>query len=191
MPKSKKGLVESFSWKEIAGGILAAAGFVFGILEYIINLRQVLASTLGSEPLSSIEGAAMGSITTLIALKFYSGLRGKKEEGKRSDSSEKTSKEDEIEELRSRIREELELLKEQITSNLESKSFGVVDYADQAFSILEEKIIQKLPAKTYRQIKGTYDKICALEFQSAPVDMAEKGHREAISSINKTLELLR
>lgn len=191
MPKRKKGLVESLSWKEIVGGILAAAGFVFGILEYIINLRHVLVSTLGSELLSSIEGAAMGSITTLIALKFYSGLRSKKGEGKRSDSSEKTAKEDEIEELKSRIREELELLKEQVTANLESKSFGVGSYTFQAFSILEGKLIQKLEAKTYRQIKETYDKIYALEFQSAPVDMAEKRHREAISSINKTLELLR
>lgn len=192
MPKHQKGLVESLSWKEIISGILAAAGFVFALIEYVINLKPVLVSSLGSELVSSIEGATLGSVTTIVAMKLYSELRGRKNgKDKGSELSGELMKKAETRELKSRIREELELLKEQITQNLENKSFSGKGYSIRVFPVLREILIQKLEARTFRQIDESYDKIVALDFQSNLGDITERNYREAIVAVTRAIKLLK
>jgi len=70
--KGEKGTIERWSLKSIVLAIISVLGFYFGIPEYIFDIRPRFAVTLGSDAVSFIEGALLGAMTTILALKLYS-----------------------------------------------------------------------------------------------------------------------
>lgn len=74
MVNKKKGILESLSWKSIVAVVIAVIGFYFGVPAYIFDARPKFVTNLGSDSVSFIEGAILGAITVLIALKLYSQI---------------------------------------------------------------------------------------------------------------------
>ncbi|WP_309492756.1 hypothetical protein [Candidatus Hecatella orcuttiae] len=101
-------------------------------------------------------------------------------------------------ELKRRIREELEIIRSDIASDLESGFTGGRNYHREIYSYLTPDLVRKLDAKTYRIIRNTYDEtIHGLSHSPDPpmgismLDFNKKRFKEAIEIIDKAIKQLR
>lgn len=93
------------------------------------------------------------------------------------------------EELKNRIREELELTLKEIKPDYENDNIHYRNFFTNIFTSLQKDLIKKLDVTTYRAIEETYSKIHVLDNISNS-DRDKKNYKYAIDSITKTIELL-
>lgn len=94
-------------------------------------------------------------------------------------------------ELKDRIRGELELILQDVTSDCEKEAFQSRAFFTEGFIALKEDLIRKLDAKTFRAVLETYIKIEQLRFPLSDKEMNRAKYKEAIDAIKKTIELLK
>lgn len=98
-------------------------------------------------------------------------------------------------ELRSRIREELEIILSEATSDYEKEAFQSRYYRTQAFTALIQDLIRKLDAKTFRAIEDAYGEVgrvnFPMSFVSNPLEEKKRQYEVTINAIKKTIELLK
>jgi len=99
----------------------------------------------------------------------------------------------EKEELKNRIREELEKTLKDIKQDYDDNDVHFRKFDSKVFIFLEQDIIRKLDVTTYRSLNETYDKIHMLN-KLVTVGHAEQNckiYKQAIESITKTIDLLK
>ena len=97
-------------------------------------------------------------------------------------------------ELKSRIREELELIREEASSDLKEELFQKRAYAMYVFQGLRTDLIRKLDAKTFRLVQKTYAKIDHLRFPPTgpyALDENKKNYGDVLYAIDETLRFLK
>jgi hypothetical protein len=94
-------------------------------------------------------------------------------------------------ELKDRIRGELELILQDVTSDCEKEAFQSRAFFTEGFIALKEDLIRKLDAKTFRTVLETYIKIDQLRFPLNDKDLNRAKYKEAVAAIQKTIELLK
>jgi hypothetical protein len=94
-------------------------------------------------------------------------------------------------ELRDRIRGELELILQDVTSDCEKEAFQSRAFFTEGFIALKQDLIRKLDAKTFRVVLETYIKIDQLRFPLSDKEMNRAKYKEAIDAIKKTIDLLK
>jgi hypothetical protein len=96
----------------------------------------------------------------------------------------------ERQELKDRIREELEIILKEVTADFEKEAFQSRTFFTEGFTTLKQDLVRKLDAKTFRAVLETYIKIDQLRFPSNLPDVNRTKYKEAIATTKKTMELL-
>lgn len=96
----------------------------------------------------------------------------------------------EIAELKSRIREELISIKNQIHMCTETKDFQARAFYTDNYLVQRQDIIRKLPLALSASIRDSYSKINEIAFPASGLDIQGKKYIDALASINQTLTLL-
>ena len=185
MAARKKGIIEAISWKAIASAIATVLGFYFGIPEYAYSVRPALEADIGSGPVWFIEGAIVGASTVILVLKVYSQFSSKTEvTGRRKQAPN-------LRQLKRRIREELQIIRDQVSLDLQNQNFQSRTYAMDAFQNLKRDLVLRLGNKVFREVKETYDKINGLQYSSNLGDISKTKYKETIEDIDRSLALLK
>ncbi len=90
--------------------------------------------------------------------------------------------------MKNRIKEELTIIGEEITKLQKEAPFHASH--TEVYQILIKDLFRKLDAKTSKSIQETYMKIERLR-HSYPSPSIQERYKDAIESINKTLDLLK
>jgi hypothetical protein len=99
--------------------------------------------------------------------------------------------EQESRELRDRIRGELEITLQEVTSDYEKEAFQSRAFFMEGFIALKQDLIRKLDAKTFRAVLDAYIKIEQLRHPAASKEDNRKEYKETIEFIKKTIDLLK
>jgi hypothetical protein len=94
-------------------------------------------------------------------------------------------------ELKERIRQELEIILKEVSSDYEKGAFQSRGFFTEAFTALKPYLIRELDAKTYREVLETYIKIDSLRTPDIIPDMDKKHYKETIEVIKHTIDLLK
>jgi len=94
-------------------------------------------------------------------------------------------------ELKNRIREELEIILLEATSDYEKEAFQSRAFRIEAFLALKQDLIRKLDAKTFRAIQDVYIEIEKLRFPSNLQDENKKRYKETLEAVRKVIDILK
>jgi len=92
--------------------------------------------------------------------------------------------------LLKRIKDDLILLKKEITLDLENEAFQRRAFPIDIFKSLRQDLIRDVNTSKFRAIQETYTKINQLRYPSTLQDDNMRRYKEAIEAINKTLRML-
>jgi hypothetical protein len=180
----KKGIIESLSWKASLSAIAAALALYFGIPEYVHSTRPFLVTNMGLELVCFLEGAITGAATFFVVLKLYSQLSSKKETAKT------VTQAPDPRQVRKRIRQELQILGNQIRVDQQSQNFQGRTYGIDAFQNLQQHLILALDNEAFREIKEAYEKISELQYTSNLGDINARKCQEALAAIDRAIKRL-
>jgi hypothetical protein len=93
--------------------------------------------------------------------------------------------------LKDRIRKDLRIILQEVTSDYEKEAFQSRAFFTEGFIALKQDLIRELDAKTLRAVLETYIKIDQLRFPSNDKDMNRTKYRETVDVVKKTIDLLK
>jgi hypothetical protein len=94
-------------------------------------------------------------------------------------------------ELKGRVREELELILQEVTSDYEKEAFQSRAFPTEVLLALREDFIRKFDAKTYRSLMETWSKIDELRVPVNVQELDKRRYSKTIEAIKKTIDLLK